>query len=67
MIKTILVATDGPGHARKGRPSTWQLVAAAKDLAAAAKANDAPAVKTAFRALGKTCGGCHKQFRIKKK
>jgi cytochrome c556 len=34
-------------------------------LASAAEKNDA--VKAAYRALGKTCGGCHKQFRLKKK
>ena len=42
------------------------LVAAARTLAAAARTNDASAVNTAYRALGKTCGSCHKQFRIKK-
>lgn len=43
------------------------LVAAARTLESAANANDAAAVKISFRALGKTCGRCHKQFRIKKK
>ena len=43
------------------------MIAAARTLESAANANDATTVKIWFRALGKTCGGCHKQFRIKKK
>jgi cytochrome c556 len=43
------------------------MVAAARTLESAANVKDAVAVKISFRALGRTCGGCHKQFRIKKK
>lgn len=42
-----------------------RLVAAAGDLALAGSAGDASKIKSAYRALGKSCGGCHKQFRIK--
>lgn len=36
-------------------------------LASAAKSGDLGAVQTAGKALGKSCGGCHKPFRAKKK
>lgn len=36
---------------------------AARDLAAAANGSDPAAVGPAMRALGKSCGGCHKPFR----
>ena len=46
--------------------SADRFIMAAQGLETAAKTNDVSAVKTAYRALGKTCSGCHKQFRIKK-
>ena len=49
------------------KKSTDRLVDAARALQSAAGTGDAEAIKASFRALGKTCGGCHKQFRIKKK
>jgi len=36
---------------------------AAKDLQKAASGPDASAVMPAYKALGKSCGGCHKKFR----
>ncbi len=38
---------------------------AASDLAAAARSGDRKAVGNAFRALGKTCSACHRDFRRK--
>ena len=40
---------------------------AAGNLAGAGRAGDAAAVKDGFRALGKTCSACHKDFREKKR
>ncbi len=36
-------------------------------LVAAARSGDGNEIKNAFAALGKSCGGCHKKFRKKKK
>ncbi len=58
----------------KAKPEIWanwaQFEAGMKDLeakatavAAAGKAGDAAALKTAFGAMGGSCGTCHKQFR----
>ena len=55
---------EDPNGFRKGAD---RLVQAARILQSAAKSNDVAAIKTSLRALGKSCGGCHKQFRIKKK
>lgn len=49
------------------KQGTQQMVDAARSLEAAARSDDAGNVKAAFASLGKTCGTCHKQFRIKKK
>ena len=35
--------------------------------AAEASVKDLASFKTAFSALGKDCGGCHKNYRLKKK
>ncbi len=64
------VATD----ATDAKPEIWQdwekfemaiadLEKAARGLAAAAAGNDPAAVGPAVKALGKSCGGCHKPFR----
>jgi cytochrome c556 len=47
--------------------SAGKMVSAAHVLQTAATEKKPAAVKSAFRALGKTCSGCHKQFRIKRK
>lgn len=69
----------GSGHGvSEASPEIWRdwdgfknsadrMVAVARDLEKAGRANDAAAVKAAYRALGRTCGSCHKLFRIKKK
>lgn len=49
------------------KESAGRMVRAAQVLGAAARTDDTAVVKAAFRALSKTCGGCHKKFRIKKK
>jgi cytochrome c556 len=36
---------------------------AARDMAAAAEGGDGAAIGSAVKALGKSCGGCHKAFR----
>ena len=62
---------DGPTDAK---PAIWSdaakfdaaiasYEAAARDLATAASSGDPAAVGPAMRALGKSCGGCHKPFR----
>ena len=62
---------DGPTDAK---PEIWEkpeefleairaLADAADDLEDAASDGDAAEIQTAFKALGKACGGCHKPFR----
>lgn len=69
----------GSGHGvTEASPSIWQdpegfkksandLVTSARALMRAAQSKNASAIKTNFRLLGKTCGSCHKLFRIKKR
>lgn len=45
------------------RTASVNLVVAARRLDAAAQGSDVAAIRTAFQALGRTCGGCHDQFR----
>lgn len=47
------------------RKSTEAMIAAARSVAES-NGNSAE-LKTSFRRLGKTCSGCHKQYRVKKK
>jgi cytochrome c556 len=42
-------------------------IKAASDLANALKSGDIAASKLALKATGKTCGGCHKAYRLPKK
>lgn len=60
----------------KALPAIWEkpddfkaaymaLVDASAKAAEAAEANDMEALKTAFGAVGKSCGGCHGSFREK--
>lgn len=75
---TILFPERPSDDVSEASPRIWQdpegfkksadrLVQAARTLQSAATINDRVAIRRSFRALGKTCGGCHKQFRIKKK
>lgn len=48
------------------RDSADALVAASEKLHAATRSNDLPAIRSAFRAAGKTCTACHRQYRVKK-
>jgi cytochrome c556 len=48
--------TTFDGHAKK-------LIAEADKLVAVAGSGNAAAVGAQFKAVGGTCGGCHKQFR----
>ena len=65
------------GGVSEASPKIWEdpanfqkssdlLVQTANNLFAAAQSNDPAKVKSAFRALGRTCGSCHTDFRIKK-
>jgi cytochrome c556 len=64
------------GHDTKALPKIWEnmadvkarFVKLGKDAKAAeASVKDLASFKTAFSALGKDCGGCHENYRIKKK
>ncbi len=67
----------GTGHGMsEASPEIWKnpvgFKKASEDMIAAARnaaqsANNIDDLKRAFRQLGKSCSGCHKQFRIKKK
>lgn len=77
-LKDWFPAGSGPESGRKtgAKPEIWQqpevfaekreaFVAAAAKLAETAGANDAAAFATQVGELGKTCKGCHEQFRNK--
>jgi len=49
------------------RKSAESMTRAAGQLLSAAQSGDAPMIKSAFRALGRTCSACHADFRIKRK
>ncbi len=64
---------DGVGQTR-AKPAIWvnranfeaaagKLKAAGENLARVAATGDTAAIKVAAGAIGKACGGCHKQFR----
>ena len=75
-IAALFPAGTG-GGVSEAAPKIWEdpdgfkaradaTVKAARALEAAAKLNDLPAVSQASRALGRTCSGCHRDYRIKK-
>ena len=78
--KIDVVALFPPGTETGGEttasPKIWQDMAdfqaridkfkADAAAAAAAPAKDLDALKTQFERLGKNCGGCHENFRVKK-
>ena len=78
--KIDVVALFPPGTETGGEttasPKIWQDLAdfqarvdkfkADAAAAAAAPAKDLHALKTQFEGLGKNCGGCHENFRVKK-
>ena len=70
-------AADGVGKTR-AKPAIWakwsefeaaaaKLKSAGANLAKVAATGDKAAIKVAGGAIGKSCGGCHKLFRAKKK
>lgn len=78
LIADAFKANVTPTKATRAKPDIWKewnkFVAAAKametesdKLAQVAKGGDMVAIKAQFGALGKSCGGCHKPFRAKKK
>jgi len=63
------------GHDTTAAPKIWQNMAdfkarfvklSADAKAAEASVKDLDTFKTAFGALGKDCGGCHQEYRVKK-
>ena len=75
-IAALFPAGSG-GGVSEAAPKIWEdpdgfkaradaTVKAARALEAAAKLDDLPAVSQASRALGRTCSGCHQDYRIKK-
>jgi cytochrome c556 len=49
------------------KTSNDKFILAAKALVVALKSSDAGASKSALKATGKNCGGCHKAYRLPKK
>jgi cytochrome c556 len=49
------------------KTSNDKFILAASGLVAALKSGDAGASKSALKATGKNCGGCHKAYRLPKK
>jgi len=75
VFPTLFPAGSDKGET-KAAPAIWSdnagflkaaaaLSAAGDSLATAAKAGDATAVATAFKAVGDACGACHKDYRLK--
>jgi cytochrome c556 len=50
----------------KFKKASEDMQAAIANLVAVSKTGDAPALKAAIGGIGKTCGGCHENFRQKK-
>ncbi len=78
LIADAFKANVKPTNKTRAKPDIWKewdkFAAAAKatstesaKLAQVAKGGDMAAIKAQFGALGKSCGGCHKPFRAKKK
>ena len=76
-LPTLFQKGSGMGKTR-AKPEIWlkmgefkgkaaNLKSAAMAVQTAAEGGDMAAIKTAFGKMGKACGGCHKQFRAKKK
>jgi len=66
------------GMETRAKPEIWSdpagfagkleaMAAATPALVAAAKTGDASAIGAAMRTVGKSCGGCHKPYRVPKK
>ncbi len=64
------------GHDTTASPKVWKDMAefkakfvkfGADAKAAQASVTDIASFKTAFASMGKECGGCHKEYRVKKK
>ncbi len=71
----LFPADSKTGHDTTASPKIWENMADVKARfkklgddakAAAASVKDLASFKTAFGAIGKDCGGCHKEYRIKK-
>ena len=76
ILPTMFPSGTDKGHDTKALPAIWSdrvgfekdaaaYAAAAKNLAAAAKAGDKAAFAVAFKQTGKACGACHKAYRKK--
>ena len=76
IIPTMFPAGSDKGGDTKALPEIWSdpagfqkaaaaFGAAATKLATSAKAGDADAVEADFKALGQTCGACHKAYKAK--
>jgi len=50
----------------KFKKASEDMQAAIANLVTVSKTGDAPALKTAISGIGRTCGGCHDNFREKK-
>lgn len=64
------------GHDTRAAPKIWEDMAEFKEhfdklgkdaKAAQTSVTDLDSFKTAFAAIGKQCGGCHEEYRLKKK
>ncbi len=76
VIPSLFPPGTGTGEDTHALPKIWSdragfeeaaanYGAAAKALAAKASAGDAEGFATAFQAMGKTCGACHRAYRAK--
>lgn len=76
VMPTLFPKGSETGHNTKALPEIWSdsagfqkaaaaLGDAAGKLAVAARAGDADAVATEFKAVGDACGACHRSFRAK--
>ena len=74
----VLFPEGSGGGKSRAKPEIWSdwagftkaaknFQAAAPGLVAAAKTGDSAKIGAAVKAVGKTCGGCHKPFRAPKK
>lgn len=78
IVPNLFPAGTGPGVGdSEALPAIWEdwsgfeemaaaLTAASADLSAAAESGDRAAIAAAFAATGRSCGGCHEAYRVKK-
>jgi len=76
VITSMFPGGTETGHDTKAKPEIWSdwagfekaqaaMLAATEKLVPLAEANDTAGFATQFAAVGRTCGGCHREYKMK--